>query len=72
MKQESPRNHLHEQHYRNPVGHQSTMTTRQLRDTLLATGGFVLACGASWDVKHRYLGAGVNRVWLAPRSAGEP
>jgi len=44
------------------------MTSKQLRETLFATGGRVLACGQSYDIKSKRLGAGVCEVWLEPRA----
>jgi len=45
------------------------MTTEQLRETLLATGGDILACGEIWDIKNEHLGAGVYKVFLKKRYA---
>lgn len=50
-----------------PDNARSTLTTKQLRETLLATSGFVLACGQGYDIKSKPLGAGVHSVWLEKR-----
>lgn len=62
-------NHLSDNHYRKPSSFRSTMTTKQLRETLLDTNGWLLACGERWDIKSRKLGVGVHEVWLAQGEA---
>lgn len=60
-------NHLPDAAYTMPESWSGTMTTKQLRETLLATGGDILACGWSRDIKSKRLGPGVYRVWLSAR-----
>ena len=45
----------------------STVNRAQLRHILTTTGGFVLACGWSWDVKSKHIGAGIYRISLEAR-----
>lgn len=59
-----PVNHLPNAAYQMPATWYGTMTTKQLRETLLATDGRVLACGELCDVVGKSLGAGVYRVTL--------
>jgi len=47
-------------------GNTTTMTRKQLRETLLATAGKCMAQGRMCDVTSKHLGAGVYRVWLQP------
>ncbi len=42
----------------------TTMTTRQLKETLLHTDGSILANGSMWDIVSKPLGAGVYLVTL--------
>lgn len=58
------KNHLNENHYRNPGICKQAMSTRQLKETLLVTNGQVLACGRSWNIKSQKIGPGVYRVCL--------
>lgn len=61
-------NHLTDNFYAQPNIAATTMTTKQLRETLLATDGTILACGYLYDIKHKALGAGVHRVFLKKQS----
>lgn len=45
----------------------ATMTRNQLKETLLATDGWVMACGRIWDIRSKHLGAGVYSVYLKLR-----
>jgi len=62
-------NHLNNNFYTMPGLASKVMTTEQLRETLLATGGDILACGEIWDIKNEHLGAGVYKVFLKKRYA---
>ena len=62
-------NHLSDSFYVQPQIASTTMTTKQLRETLLATDGRILACGYLWDIKNKNLGAGVKRVYLEKSNA---
>ena len=44
-----------------------TVTTKELREILLETDGWIMACGYIYDIKHKNLGAGVKRVYLKRR-----
>lgn len=50
-----------------PTG-SATVTTAGLRHLLLRTGGWILACGASYDITPTLLGAGVYRLTLTERT----
>jgi len=58
------RNHLGDNFYTMPRFAYTTMTKRQVQETLLYTEGRVMACGEMWDVVSRHLGAGMYRVSL--------
>jgi len=45
----------------------TTVTRKQLKEILLATEGWIMACGRCWDVKGKHLGAGVYRISLEAR-----
>ncbi|MDO8641886.1 MAG: hypothetical protein Q7R33_10210 [Nitrosarchaeum sp.] len=63
-----PKNHLSNNHYNCAPGiYTQTMTRKELKETLLATGGWILACGKSWDIKNKHLGAGVYSVFIVER-----
>lgn len=59
---------LPDQFYTMPQHATTTMTTKDLKAILLATDGWILACGYMWDIKNENLGAGVKRVFLKQRS----
>ena len=62
-------NHLSSGFYLSPKYAQTTLTSRELRETLLATDGWIMACGSMWDIKAKALGAGIHRVTLEKRNA---
>ncbi len=62
-----PSNHLGENAYRIPASFSTTMNKKDLHDTLLATDGWILACGYLWDIQSQHIGAGVYKVSLAKR-----
>ncbi len=57
-------NHLSINAYSIPHIWNSTMTRKQLKETLLATDGEIFACGSKYYIKSKNLGAGVYKVWL--------
>lgn len=59
------KNYLVETHYISPGIVHQTMTTKELRETLLATDGTVVAIGYAWEIKNKKLGPGVYKVWLS-------
>lgn len=42
----------------------ATVTTKELREIMLRTGGQMLAQGDLWDIQKKSLGAGVYRISL--------
>jgi hypothetical protein len=58
-------NHLPQSFYTmNPDLCRTTLTSEQLRETLLATDGQIIAHGELFDLKTRHLGAGIYEVRL--------
>ena len=57
-------NHLGDNFYIIPATVNTTMTTKQLKETLLATDGRIISCGNLWDIKSKRIGPGVYRVSL--------
>lgn len=47
-----------------PYTASDTVTTAQLRQVLLETGGTLMACGELFNIKSKPLGAGVRKVYL--------
>lgn len=60
-------NHLTMNAWANPSSHWQTMTTRELRETLLQTDGQILARGNFWTIESKRIGPGVYRVTLKER-----
>ena len=60
-------NRLHDIFYTMPNVANQTMTRKELKETLLDTGGKILACGRLRNIKSEHLGAGVYRVTLEER-----
>ena len=56
--------------YTGPGQGSVTMTRAELRETLLATDGQILARGNVWDVVAKHLGAGIYRVTLRLHQSG--
>lgn len=56
-------NHLPMNFYTIPKTN-TTMTRKHLKETLLSTNGWIMSCGYAWDIKSKYLGAGVYKVFL--------
>lgn len=59
-----PMNHLSVNMYVSPGNCRQTMTRAQLKETLLATDGRILAAGNLWTIKSKHLGVGVYEVRL--------
>lgn len=62
----NPHNHLPPFCY-DMIGGTTTMERKELKETLLATGGTAFAQGRLCNVKSKHLGCGVYQVWLAPQ-----
>jgi hypothetical protein len=45
----------------------STVTKKQLKEILTSTGGWMLACGAAYDICSKHLGVGIYKIYLEPR-----
>lgn len=58
-------NHLPDSFY-SMTGATCTMTRKQLRETLLATDGWILAQGRIRNIKSKHIGVGVYQVSLEP------
>jgi hypothetical protein len=58
------KNHLPNSFYTMPVYASTTMRRKDYQDTLLATDGFIMACGSMWDIIGKNMGAGIYRVTL--------
>jgi len=43
------------------------MDRKNLKELLLSTSGWIIACGETYDIKSESLGAGVYRVFLKRR-----
>ena len=57
-------NHLSDNFYTVPHLARTTMTRKELKETLLDTEGCILANGSMWDIVSKHLGVGVYRVTL--------
>lgn len=57
-------NHLSTNFYTMPRYANTTMTRKQLKETLLATDGWIIACGYLYDIQSKHIGAGVYKVFL--------
>lgn len=57
-------NHLRDGFYTTPTFARQVMTTKQVRETLVATQGYALSCGENWRVVTRSIGAGMYEVTL--------
>lgn len=49
-------------------GYTSTITRKQLKESLLATDGWAFCQGKLCDIKSKHLGAGIYKVWLKVRA----
>lgn len=59
-------NHLSHNMYVYPKYARQVMTTKQVKETLLATDNFIMACGHGWKLKIQNIGAGMEEVTLQP------
>lgn len=59
-------NHLKDDMYKFPHMARQVMTTKQVKETLLATDNFIIACGRSWSLRIKNIGAGMKEVSLKP------
>jgi len=57
-------NYLTEKFYRFPQHATTTMTRKQVKETLLTTGGAILANGYMWNIKSNRIGVGVYQISL--------
>ncbi len=57
-------NHLPDSFYVSPNFARTTMTRKQLRETLLATDGRILTCGRLRPIASKHIGAGIYEVTL--------
>lgn len=61
------KNYLGDNFYTMPKYARTTMTRKQLKETLLSTEGWIIALGRIWDIQSKHLGAGVYSVHLELR-----
>lgn len=54
--------------YTMPQVTNTTMDKKNLKELLLHSEGWIMACGHLWDIKSKHLGAGVYRVTLKERT----
>lgn len=59
-----PKNHLPDNFYTFPNLAVTTMSKKDLQETLLATEGTVLALGRLYNIKSKSLGAGIYKISL--------
>ena len=57
-------NHLKNNMYVFPSSAKQIMTLKEVRETLLATDNFIMACGYRWKLKIKNIGAGMKEVSL--------
>ncbi len=67
MSTDNPENHLPMFCY-SCIGNYTTMPHSKLKETLLATNGYVFVNGRLCDIKSKSLGAGVYKVWTKERN----
>ena len=46
----------------------TTMARKELKETLLATEGWIMVMGYICDIRSKHLGAGVYKVWAEKRN----
>jgi len=56
--------------YANPEMAKMVMDRKDLKELLLESEGWIIACGRTYDIISKGIGAGVYRVWLEARHAG--
>jgi len=59
-------NHLKDNMYRNPETAYQVMTTKQVRETVLCTENYVIACGRGWSLKTTNIVGDLKEVRLVP------
>lgn len=59
--------HLPETFWTMPKFARTTLTTKELRETLMATDGWLGAAGYVYDLKSKRIGPGVYSVFLEKR-----
>jgi len=59
-------NHLSNSFYVFPNAARTTLTRKQLRETLLDTDGKILSCGRLRTIQSKHIGAGIYEVLLKP------
>ena len=64
MSDKCPENHLPKHFWSIPDMAKCMMTRKQLRETLLDTGGTIIARGHFREIGHKHLGAGAYEVFL--------
>lgn len=65
-KEVTPKNHLIDTFYTSPLLARQVMTTMQVKETMLATDNFITACGRSYSLSVKNIGAGMKEVRLKP------
>jgi len=50
--------------YTMPRWSSMTMDRKDLKELLLSTGGYIIACGEMYNIKNEHLGAEVYKVFL--------
>ena len=60
-------NWLPDNFYSMPRYANTILTTKELRETVLATNGAIIAAGYLWDIKNIRVAPGAYRVWLVRR-----
>lgn len=53
--------------YSHPDTSSVTMSAKDLRELLLESEGYIIACGSIYDIKSKHLGVGVHKVTLKRR-----
>ena len=65
-KELQPFNHLSNSFYVFPKTARQVMTDKQVKETLLETNNFIMACGLGWRLKIKNIGVGMKEVTLQP------
>ena len=58
------KNHLGNHMYQNPHSCHQMMNRKELHETLMVSGGRVVAKGVFWNIKSKHLGAGAYKITL--------
>ena len=59
-------NHLPKSFWDIPKCASTTLSAKELKETLLATDGHILTWGEFWEIKSKRIGPGVYKVFLSP------